>query len=549
MHHNYYLSPLVAAVAMTLVNPVQAAKPLVLQDMDFQAVQQKFSIKLPNITLTPSKGSVNALEFIKQRVDKNQIAHIRMQQTYAGFPVYKGYAILHTPDPEALTPASSVFMNGTLYEGLQEELGLPAKDFVKGSKLAIQNFKKMHAEASLRQVDIAPMVYIDEEDHAHWAYKINARVDHIDAAPEILVAIIDAKTFVPYLTWDDIKNEVESVKGYGFGGNAKMGQLQYGKGALPLLDMTFDAKKSTCYLQNTEVKIVDMKSSTDRKKTAATAFKCNMIQVDGRDAYTTGYAGDGYDMINGAFNPANDAHYSGYVIKHMYHDWYGLHVLTQPDGKTPLQLVMRVHFGNSYENAYWDPQQMYMTFGDGATTFYPLVSLGIAAHEVSHGFTQQHADLQYWGQSGGLNESFSDMAAMAAEFYSVGASTWLIGAEIVKPFSGLKTLRYMDVPSKDGRSIDSADQYRDDMDVHYTSGVYNRMFYLLANTTGWDTRSAFDVMVKANADYWTPTATFKDAGCGVLHAAQDLNFSLEDVKAALDKVAIDHSGCTMRADV
>ena len=85
----------------------------------------------------------------------------------------------------------------------------------------------------------------------------------------------------------------------------------------------------------------------------------------------------------------------------MYRNWYNTAPLS-------FKLKMRVHYSRNYENAFWDGSQM--TFGDGATTFYPLVSLDVAAHEVSHGFTEQNSGLVYSGQSGGINEAFSDMA-------------------------------------------------------------------------------------------------------------------------------------------
>ena len=174
---------------------------------------------------------------------------------------------------------------------------------------------------------------------------------------------------------------------------------------------------------------------------------------------------------------------------------------------------------------------------------YPLVSLSVGAHEISHGFTEQHADLNYTGQSGGMNESFSDMAAQAAEFYSTGKSSWQIGGEIMKASSGYKALRYMDKPSRDGWSIDRANQYRKGMDVHYSSGVYNRLFYVLAHQPDWNVRKAFQVMVKANMDYWTPYSTFEQGACGVLSAATDLGFSVDGVKQALDNVVIQYQQC------
>ena len=116
----------------------------------------------------------------------------------------------------------------------------------------------------------------------------------------------------------------------------------------------------------------------------------------------------GGDGINGAYSPINDAHFFGGVIDGMYRGWFGVAPLS-------FQLVMRVHYGRSYENAFWNGTAMY--FGDGASYFYPLVSLDVTSHEISHGFTEQHSSLQYSGQSGGINEAFSDMAGEAAEYY------------------------------------------------------------------------------------------------------------------------------------
>ena len=68
----------------------------------------------------------------------------------------------------------------------------------------------------------------------------------------------------------------------------------------------------------------------------------------------------------------------------MYQEWYGINPL-----KT--DLTLRVHYGDGFENAFWDGKQM--TFGDGADIFYPLVSLDVTAHEVSHGFTEFNSGL------------------------------------------------------------------------------------------------------------------------------------------------------------
>ena len=285
--------------------------------------------------------------------------------------------------------------------------------------------------------------------------------------------------------------------------------------------------------------VVDMHHH-DSMRNKPMQFKCKPISSV-PDLFWTGYKGDGLDTENEAFSPSNDALYAGIVIKHMYSDWCQVPVLVKQNG-LPMQLIMRVHFGEDFENAFWDNNEM--NFGDGGTQFYPLVSLGVAAHEVSHGFTEQNSGLWYYGHSGGLNESFSDMAAQAAEFYVTGKNSWMIGAEIIKESSGLESLRYMDIPSKDGVSIDSVKSYRKGMDPHYSSGVYNRLFYLIATQDGWDVHKAFAVMVKANQHYWTQKSSFNQAACGVLHAAKDLDFDLEDIKKSMDNVDLDYHSCS-----
>jgi len=540
MHPNYYISPLAIALALGLASPVKAAEPMPLQKTSFNELKQKFQLALPGL-----KSAVianDSLQFVRQHTDSNKVTHVRMQQQYAGFPVFGGYAIMHTQSTahSLIGAKANAKMNGTVYKGLVSELGLPKAAFVKNGSQALEQFKAKYANQAVGEEQVTPMVYIDDKHQAHWAYKVSIFIRHDDKIPERPTAIIDAETNKPFVQWNDVKTALKPVKGSGFGGNTKIGEYQFGKD-FPLLDMSRDESIETCYMENTDVKVVDMMHRF-YSNNKPMKFSCAINPAaDQTENYLTGYQADGYDKDNGASSPTNDALYAGYVIKHMYHDWYGIEVLTKSDG-SPMQLVMRVHYGQGYENAYWDGKQM--TFGDGDTMMYPLVSLGVGGHEISHGFTEQHSNLEYFGQSGGMNEAFSDMAAQAAEFYSAGKSSWQIGPEIMKEDSGYDALRFMDKPSRDGSSIDSADEYYGGIDVHYSSGVYNHLFYILSNQPAWNIRMAFDVMVKANMDYWSPYVNFEDGGCGIISATEDLKFSVDDVKKSLEEVAIDYSSCS-----
>ncbi|MGN6514089.1 MAG: pre-peptidase C-terminal domain-containing protein, partial [Lysobacteraceae bacterium] len=104
-------------------------------------------------------------------------------------------------------------------------------------------------------------------------------------------------------------------------------------------------------------------------------------------------------------------------------------------------------------------------------------------------------------------------------------------------------LRYMCNPPQDGGSIDNAADYTSSMDVHYTSGVYNKAFCLLAKTSGWNTPTAFKVFARANALYWTASATYASAACGVMTATSDLGLDTSDVAAAFSAVGVSTSSC------
>ncbi|MBC7272299.1 MAG: M4 family metallopeptidase, partial [Streptomyces sp.] len=151
----------------------------------------------------------------------------------------------------------------------------------------------------------------------------------------------------------------------------------------------------------------------------------------------------------------------------------------------------RVHYGNRYNNAFWDDGCFCMTYGDGdGELLGPLVSLDVAGHEMSHGVTSKTAALTYSGESGGLNEATSDVFGTLVEFHArnpADPGDWLIGEKIVRAGFGRSALRYMDRPSRDGESVDCWTPDVAALDVHHSSGVGNHFAYLLAEGSGTKT--------------------------------------------------------------
>lgn len=535
---------LISLISLACITSAFAAQPVDLNHKPVSVLQ--------SVMASSSLGasSQSSLKQISQDRDFNNTTHIRIQQMYANHPVWGGDIAVHVPEGGNsvlghLSPSST--MNGIVYQGLNADLNSSAATFSsnqseKAFSHALQLYQKQNGsqqyDSKIAQKEL--MVYVDKNNKAHWAYIIRFLTHKSDGKPALPTYILDASSFVMYEMWDDVQT-LDKVQASGFGGNPKMGKLNYDglSGHYPILDIQRNVTKKICFLQNENVQVKDdnyKKGPFD--PVPVSQFRCDTLDAQHGNAFWNGEI----DTANGAFSPANDALYIGQVVQGMYQKWYGIPALTSLN--KPMKITMHVHtkdgFGRAMENAYFLNLNKEMYFGDGLSMFYPLTSLGVGAHEISHGFTAQHSKLVYQHQSGGLNESFSDMAAQAAEFYSTGHSSWLIGADIIKEEGAL---RYMDEPSKDGESISHMKGYHDGLDVHHTSGIFNKVFYLLGTSSSWNTKKAFDVMVKANMHYWTSTINFADAACGVIKATQDYKYDTEAVIQAMDAVGIITNHC------
>jgi len=147
-----------------------------------------------------------------------------------------------------------------------------------------------------------------------------------------------------------------------------------------------------------------------------------------------------------------------------------------------------VHDG-AYVNASWSDACFCMKYGDGdATTYYHLVELDVAGHEMTHGVTSRTANLIYNGESGGLNEATSDIMGTMVEWYANNAADvpdYVIGEKIYRSYNpATNFIRRMDQPSLDGASQDCWSRRTKSVNVHYSSGPANHFFYLLSEGSG-----------------------------------------------------------------
>ncbi|MFT4923928.1 MAG: vibriolysin [Phenylobacterium sp.] len=496
------ISKVCAAVACALTLSVNAAS------IDAASMSQGYSSD--NINQVLGLTGSTQMKAVKTINVGNGVTKVRFQQMYNNVPVF-GHTVAATQTEMGLltnVQGKVLQLNGKRFSTT------PRISTEKAMKAALANDKVLGKDASKAARD---SVYNQQNDL--FIYMVNDqprlvnRISYVvpgvnGGEPSRPVFFLDANTGATVYAYENLQH---AEVGTGPGGNTKTGQYNYGTD-FGKMDVTQNG--STYTMSNANVKTVDLNHSTS-----------------GSTAYSYSGPENTHKSINGAYAPLNDAQYFGNVIFNMYNAYVGTNPLT-------FQLTMRVHYSNSYENAFWDGSAM--TFGDGASTFYPLVSLDVSSHEVSHGFTEQNSGLVYSNMSGGMNEAFSDMAGEAAEFFMNGTNDWMVGEQI---FKGTGALRYMNNPPQDGSSIDHASNFSSSMDVHYSSGVFNKAFYNLATTAGWDTQSAFATMALANQTYWTANSTFDEGACGVWSAAGDKGYNQADVAAAFTAVGVSTSAC------
>lgn len=445
-------------------------------------------------------GPESSLRLLRTISEGRNVTH-RYILEYKGVSVW-GEHIVITTDANA----QPVRLHGKAVVGIENDVESVVPSFDAATALNLMKARQQGARSNQEWIyenEKSELVIYARDSKARLSYHVTFFADVKEGGqPTRPVYILDAHTQEVIWEFEGLTHN----EGTGPGGNTKTGRYRYGA-EYPAFEVAYNNGTST--MENEYVKTVNLNHGSS-----------------GSTAYSYAGTENTVKEINGAFSPLNDAHFFGAVVFRMYKDWYNTAPLT-------FKLTMKVHYSNSYENAFWNGSSM--TFGDGKSRFFPLVSLDVSCHEVSHGFTEQNSGLNYSAQSGGINEAFSDIAGEASEYFMKNTNDWMVGAEI---FKSTGALRYLNDPPKDGKSIGSAKNYTNGMDVHYSSGVFNKAFYLLATKPGWNTKKAFDVFVKANQKYWTPSSNFVVGAKGVMDAAKDYGYSTADVVSAFAGVDV-----------
>lgn len=489
-------------------------------------------------------------------IDKSGAEHVRFNRTYRGLPVIGGDLVVHTkngafaganltiarPISVGTTPtitADTAIVNAGATFGTGFN-GIPS------AKLAVYTHRTTQA-----------LVY----DVLYTGTKK-------DGTPTRMHYVVDATNGKILSSWDSIETGVTP----GGGTSPGTGIPPMGRNIVPSVGIghSLFAGDVTLYTGlNTMTHLYELRDPT-RGGTyitdLANQFRGNgTLVVDGDDKFGNGLT---TDRVSTAVDAA-------YGFQKTW-DFYKANFNRSGIAGNGVGAFGAVHYLNKYNNAFWSNDCFCMAFGDGdGVNLKPFVAIDIMGHEMTHGVTYATANLNYAAEAGGLNEATSDIMGTMVEYYANNAKqapNYTIGESLFTSaylsdpthFPVLRTMFKPDLDKisdscfPDGSDPDylafftSTGQYAPSYgkDPHYTSGVANHFFYLLAEgavvPAGWGAGSKWNlaptdlvcngntalagigrtaaqkIWYQALTAHFTSQETYADARAGTLAAAVEL---------------------------
>ncbi|TKA15806.1 M4 family metallopeptidase [Xanthomonas euvesicatoria] len=381
-------------------------------------------------------------------VDADGTEHVRFDRTYQGLPVIGGDVVVHSR--RGVMRELSQTMDTTVRPSLVPGIDAATALRVAGSHFDVAQDAAPRASLALYARQGAPRL----------VYEVIYSGVKPDQTPTEMHYIVDAVNQRILESWDTVHTACSggtSAAGTGrslYAGSVTVNTTRCSSTSYEMNDLSRGSGAT-----------YNMRNSTSGNGTLVT---------DADNAWGSGTTGD-------TVTAAVDAHY-GVALTWDYYRTTHSRTGIANDGAGARS---RVHYGSRYNNAFWQDSCFCMTFGDGdGSTFTPLVSVDVAGHEMTHGVTSRTAALTYSGESGGLNEATSDIMGTMVEYSAANSAepgNYLIGEKIIPNNStGTLALRYMFKPSLDGKSPDCYSSSLGSLNVHYSSGVANHFYYLLA---------------------------------------------------------------------
>ncbi|MCX5233543.1 M4 family metallopeptidase [Streptomyces sp. NBC_00233] len=452
------------------------------------------------------------------QIDKDNSRHVHLGRTHQGLPVLGGDVIVHSA-PNGDLRGASLTLKKPLTLSVTPKVGRQ-----HASKVASGMFKGVKAAV---RASLVVDAYTDAPSLA-WEAVVDGTAP--DQSPSHLHVLVNAQTGKAGRTWDTFQHATGTGHGFHVG----------------------DVTVNTTDLNGSFQLKDPLRGSGETRDANNTTALDDHPSANFGSAFTDADNVWGTGALNSRDTVAVDAHYGIQATWDYYKNVHGRNGIRN-DGVGARSFV---HYGVNFGNAGWDDETFSMIYGDGKPGQKPFTGIDVAGHEMSHGVTSATADLNYFGEAGGLNEATSDIFGTLVEFSAnnpADTPDYLIG-EKIDPRGNGTPLRWMDDPKKDGEGSQTCwTTGTKNLNPHYSSGVGNHFFYMLAvgsgssqwgssptcggaaAVTGIGNDAAGKIWYRALTSYLTSTSTYADARTATIKAAIDLYGATSTQCTAVEK--------------
>ncbi|PTL38845.1 M4 family metallopeptidase [Alkalicoccus saliphilus] len=508
------------------------------------------------------------LELVSEETDDLGMSHLRFQQVVNGISVHGQDLIVHFSEEKEITSANGRYLQELDGQKLETSADVTEEQAFQTVLAAVE------APAELEDSSVE-LIYYPLDNDIHLAYKVN--VNYMGEDPKDYYAFVDAQSgeiLDKYNTLHSLEEYVEGTKEAEAVKEASSGEEKTDASAADnsvSIQVSPEELDSSNYKRSSGAGVgvlgenrnmeISHRAGDDRGRTFELLdfTRPDLTGIFTYDAQHQGslpgvpYANENASFKDERSGAGVDAHYNSTIVYDYFLEEHGRNSIDD----NGFEIVSSVHYGENFNNAFWNGSQM--TYGDGDGEFFIPLSAGldVAAHEITHGVTTNTANLVYRFQPGAVNEAMSDIFGVL-----VDTESWDIGDNVMAPAmkeEGRTALRSLEEPGKfqvnedyweygngDGRYPSHMDEYYDlprNLDnggVHTNSSIINHAAYLIGTETSRDVLG--QVTYRALTVYLTSQSDFSDTRYAFIQSAVDIygedSEEVSAVEAGFDGVGI-----------
>ena len=469
-------------------------------------------------SVTELTDPLDELKILKTSLDETGIVHIRAQQLFHGIEIYGAESYLHVGKDKEIFTGRIITVDPQV----------SINPLISADNAVATVKSDVGIKTLLRKLSVAEKSFLDYSSpetnlviyEGRLAYKISIRPNFIEEWRYFIDAINGEILFSYNNTNSD------------------------GPATANAFDLNNISRTISTYLENGTYYLIN--ASEPMYNSATNEGRIVTLNANNTSAVQLDY--DFITSINNSWNiPAGvSAHFNAKQAYEYLRTTFNRNSLNDQGGNIISFINVTEEDGSSMENAFWNGKAVF--YGNGGDAFKSLPgALDVAAHELGHGVISNTANLEYYGQSGAINESYADIFGSM-----VDREDWYIGEDVTKTsFSPSGRLRDMSDPHNRGSSLNDpywqpshvSEMYLGDQDnggVHVNSGIGNHAYYLFATATSKEI--AEQVFYKALTNYLTSKSQFIDFRIAVVQSAKDMygetSNEVTAAKNAFDAVGI-----------